>query len=170
MEKKPMTAVTIGLILSLILIVLSLIINFTGMYLQSWHQYVGFVIIVGGIIWAVNNHGRETNYTTPFGRLFAFGFKVTAVVTCLMILYTMLSGVLFPDVKEKIIEAARQQALRQPGANEDQIEQGMNMFAKNYTLFMVMGFLFWYLIIGAISSLVGAAVTKKKPQNTFDQI
>lgn len=81
-----MTAVFAGLILGLIMIVLSLITNFTGMYLQSWNQYVGFAIIVGGIIWAVYNHGKETGNTTPFGGLFAFGFRVTAVVTCLMIL------------------------------------------------------------------------------------
>lgn len=170
MEKKPMTAVFAGLILGLIMIVLSLITNFTGMYLQSWNQYVGFAIIVGGIIWAVYNHGKETGNTTPFGGLFAFGFRVTAVVTCLMILYTVLAGTLFPEVKTKIIEVARQQALQQPNANEAQIEQGMNMFAKNYTLFLIMGILFWYLIIGAISSLVAAAITKKKTQNTFDQI
>ena len=170
MEKKQTTAVTAGIIISLILMVFSLVLYFTGLYMQSWSQYFGFIIIVGGIIWVVTNHGKEKEYTERFGQLFGYGFKVTAVVTCLMILYTLLSGVLFPEIKEKIVEAARTQALKNPGVNEDQIEQGMNMFAKNYNLFIILGILFWYLLLGAISSLIGAGITKKKPQNAFDQI
>jgi hypothetical protein len=170
MEKKQTTAVTAGIILALILIVLALVTYFTGMYMQSWSQYIGFVIIVGGIIWAVTNHGKEKEYTETFGQLFSYGFKVTAVITCLMILYTLISGFVFPEIKEKIIEAARTQALKNPGANEDAIEQGMNMFAKNYNLFIILGILFWYLLMGVISSLIGAAITKKQPKNSFDQI
>ncbi len=170
METKQITAVTVGLIISLALIIISLVVYFSGMYMESWSQYFGFVVIVGGIIWSVMNHGKEKEHHVTFGQLFQFGFKVTSVVICLMILYTLLSGVLFPEIKEKIIEAARTAALKQPGANEDQIGQGMNMFAKNYNLFIILGILFWYLIMGVVSSLIGAAVTRKNPQTTFDKI
>lgn len=171
MEKKITSPVNAGIIISLILIVLTLVLYFTNLYTQQWSQYIGFVIFLGGIIWAVRNHGKELDYTATFGNLFGFGFKTAAVITCIMILYTILSGYIFPDIKEKIIANATEQALAKPGVNEEQVRKGMEMFANNYNLFIIMGILFWYLAIGAISSLVGAALTKKTPKPVkFDDI
>lgn len=171
MEKKITSPVNAGIIISLILIVLTLVLYFTNLYTQQWSQYIGFVIFLGGIIWAVRNHGKELDYTATFGNLFGFGFKTAAVITCIMILYTILSGYIFPDIKEKIIANATEQALAKPGVDEEQVRKGMEMFANNYNLFIIMGILFWYLAIGAISSLVGAALTKKTPKPAkFDDI
>ena len=167
MEKKETTAISLGVIIALMLMVLTLVLYFTGLYTKQWTQFIAFVILVGGIIYAVVNNGKENENRKTFGALFGFGFKVTGVITCLMILYTILSGFVFPGAKDKIIEMAREQALRQPGANEAQVEMGMKMFADHYTLFIVMGILFWYLVLGALSSLVGAAVTRKKTSEQF---
>ena len=166
MEKKATSTVIIGLVISLILIVISLVIYFTGMYTESWIQYLTSCIFLGAIIYAVINHGKETNNTATFGNLFGYGFKVAATVTVIMVLYTVLSMYIFPDVKAKFIEIARQKALENPGANESQIEQGMAMYEKNFTLFTVIGIIFWYLILGVVASLIGAAVTKKRPNAT----
>lgn len=169
MEKKVTSPVTAGIVLSLILIVLSIVIYFTGLYTQSWGQYAGFVILFGGIFWAVISHGREKAHQVTFGNLFAFGFKVAGVAACLVVLYSVLSGYIFPEMKEKIIEIAKQKALENPNANEEQVEKGMEMFVKNYNLFIVIGIVFWYLIIGIITSLIAAAIAKKNPPSPFDQ-
>ena len=168
MEKKITSPVIAGLVISLMVIVLGLIMYFTGLYLQTWTQYLGFAILFGGLLFAVINHGKENAANVTFGKLFGFGFKTTTVIICIILLYTIASGYLFPEVKQKIIEMSREQALKQPGANESQIEQGMEMFEKNYTLFIIIGLIFWYALIGAITSLIGAAVTKKNPQSPFD--
>jgi hypothetical protein len=168
MEKKITSPVLAGIVVSLILIVYNIVVYLTGLYTQKWCQYLGLVLLLGGIIWAVVNNGNEKDHRVSFGNLFGFGFKVTAVITCLILLYTVLSGFLFPDIKVKMIELARQNALSQQGANEDQVEKGMEMFEKNYTLFIVIGLLFWYLIVGVVSSLIGAAVSKKNPPAEFE--
>lgn len=171
MEKKPTSAVTIGLLAGLILIVLALVVYFANLYTEKWAQYLGIIIFCVAVIWGVINHGKETNNQSTFGTLFGFGFKIVAVITCLMILYTVVSGYLFPDVKEKLMEQARNEAAKNPSADPNQIEQGMQMFERNYTMFLVLGLVFWYVISGAIASLIGAAVTKKRPpfENSFNQ-
>lgn len=168
MQKKITTPVLAGLYISLALIVFGLIMYFMNLYMESWNQYVGLGLIAGGIIWAVINHGKEKEANVTFGNLFAFGFKTTAVIVCITIVYTLLFGYVFPDVKTKIIEKATEEALANPAANESQVEQGMELFRKNYTLFIIIGIVLWYSIIGVVCSLIGAAITKKNPKPEFD--
>ena len=52
---------------------------------------------------------------------------------------------------------------------DDQIDQGLAMFERNFILFTGGGALFMYLVLGAIGSLIGAAITKKQPRSPFDQ-
>ncbi len=75
----------------------------------------------------------------------------------------------FPEFKDKIIEAAREGMEKQGKMSDDQIDQGMQMFEKNFILFSSGGALFMYLILGCIASLIGAGITKKQPRNPFDQ-
>jgi hypothetical protein len=169
MEKKPTSSVVSGLFISLVLIVFALVVYFANLYTAKWAQYAGTLIFVGAVIYAVINNGKENKNQVTFGNLFAFGFKVVAVVTCMMILYTILSGVIFPDVKEKVMENARMEALNNPNPNAtpEQIEQGMKLFENNYTLFLIFGLSFWYLISGVIAALIGAGVAKKEPKQPF---
>ncbi|MEO8582715.1 MAG: DUF4199 domain-containing protein [Flavitalea sp.] len=170
MDKKETTPVMAGIVVGLLMVVYTLLLYLTGWYLIQFTQYVGSLIMFVGIVYCIRNHGKEKEYNATFGNLFAFGFKMTAVITCILILYTFLSGFIFPDVKTKIIEMARENALKQPNANESQVELGMEMFAKNYTIFIIMGLLFWNLVVGSITSLIGAAITKKKPKNNFQDL
>lgn len=169
MEKKVTSHLTKGLIIGLILIVFSLAVYLLELYKQQWIQYIGFVILFGGILWSVISYGKENNYDKSFGNLFAHGFKITALVIILVLAYTVLSNYIFPEAKEKIMTMAREQALENAKGNEDQVEQGMKMFENNYTLFIVIGIIFWYLLIGSIASLIGAAVTKKNPNSGMPQ-
>ncbi|HTS42955.1 MAG TPA: DUF4199 domain-containing protein [Puia sp.] len=168
MEKKATPPLVPGIIVSLILIVLSIVIYFSGLYTQTWSQYLGFAILVAGIIWAIINHAKEKVNQVTYGNLFGFGFKVAAIITCFMILYTVLAGFIFPDMKQKIIDIAREKATQRPGVTEEQVDQGMQFFEKNYTLLLVIGIVFWYLLIGVVSSLIGAAIPKKNPPAPFE--
>ena len=167
MEKKPTSSSVIGIILCAILIVISLVVYFLELFTEQWIQYVGLAVLFGGVIWAVINNGKERNNNVTFGNLFGFGFKVIAVVIVVMVLYTLLSGYLFPDMKTKIIEVARTRALANPNADPAQVKTGMDIFERNYTLFLVIGVVFWYLILGIIASLIGAAAAKKNPGSPF---
>jgi hypothetical protein len=169
MKKKITTPVLAGLILSLIVIVLSLGMYFTGNYLETWAQYVSWAALLVGIIWAVINHAREKENNVTYGQLFAFGFKVAAVVACITIMYTLLSGLIFPDMKEKILEISRQRAMARPGATPEVVDRGMEMFENHYTLWLVTGIIFFDLVVGAVASLIAATIPKKNPISPFDE-
>ena len=52
--------------------------------------------------------------------------------------------------------------------SEDQVEQALNMTKKFFMVFLIGGALLGYLIVGAIASVIGAAITKKDPHPLED--
>lgn len=171
MEKKPTSSAVMGLLVGLALIVCSLIVFFAELYTQSWSQFIGFVLLFIGILLSVLMHAKEINYREGFGALFGFGFKVTAAATVIMILFMVVQGFIFPDFKTRILEMTRLQMGKRPNITEEQIDTAMQWMERNFTLMMILGILFWYLIIGAVASLIGAAVSKKnRPDTNFETI
>jgi hypothetical protein len=173
MEKKPTSATVMGLLIALILVVFSLVTYFANIYTEGYVAILSGVLLLACILVAVLLHAKEVDYRESFGNLFGFGFKATAAATVVMIAYGILQGIVFPDIKTRFLEAQRTAAYERPEAatNQEAIEQGLNMLDKNYTLMMVLGVIFWMLVIGALASLIGAAVSKKNVPNTsFDNI
>lgn len=167
MEKKITSHITKGLIISLILIVLGLVFYFTGLYLETWNQYVVMLVYVAALIWAVLSYGKEKDNSVTFGNLFGHGFKTAAVVTCIMLVYAVVFGFVFPEMKEKIMEKTQEQMSNNPKMTQAQVDQAMEMMKKAFTLFMILGLIFWYLLAGVIASLIGAGIAKKNPPSPF---
>jgi hypothetical protein len=170
MEKKPTSSAVMGLLVGLALIVCSLVVLFGDFYTERWSQVLGFVILFGGIIFCVLLHAKEVDHRETFGGLFGFGFKTTAAATVVMIGFVILEGFIFPDVKTRIIEMSRVEMSKNPNVSESQVEQSLQWMEKNFTLMIILSVLFWYLVIGAVASLIGAAAAKKRPVTTFDNI
>lgn len=169
METKVTTPVVKGLIISMILIVIGLAIYFSGQMGNKSLGYLQYLILLGGIIWACINYANQLNNNVTFGNLFAHGFKTTAVVTVIIIAYTILAfKVLFPDMQEMLIQQAELEMEKQ-SMSDSQREQATSMM-KNYMVpFAIGGILFFFMVIGLIASLIGAAVAKKKPLDPFQQ-
>lgn len=108
-------------------------------------------------------YGKQIDYNATFGNYFAHGFKIAALVTAIMIIYIVIFVNLFPDVREKGMEAARKSIEEKGGLSQEQINQSMEFTKKFFMVFIIAGTLLGYLIFGAISALIGAAVTKKNP-------
>ena len=173
MEKKPTPASTMGLLVGLIMAVFSLLTYFTGIYTETWVQLLTAVILLAAFIICILLHAREVNYRDSFARLFGFGFRAVAAATVVTIGYVILQNFIFPDIKTRFLEAQRNLAYARPdaSANREAIEQGIGMLERNYTLMMVLGVIFWMLVIGAIASLIGAAIPKKNmPDTNFENI
>ena len=170
MEQKITTPVTKGIIIALILIVISLATYFLGMMENKAMQYVGYIIFIVAIIWSVNAYGKQINYNSTFGNYFAHGFKVTSVITVIMILFTIIFISLFPEIKEKGIDAARKSMQAKGTMSSEQIEQAIGFTQKFFTAFIIGGALVFYLILGAIASLIGAGITKKEPNQIANEI
>ncbi|MGN6214332.1 DUF4199 domain-containing protein [Parafilimonas sp.] len=168
MENKITTPQVKGFIISLILIVYGLIIYFVDGMKHPELSYVQYVLFLAGIIWACVSYSNQLNANVTFGNLFAHGFKTTAVITVIVLLYTILAfKVLFPEMIDKSIEMTRQKMEADGKASDSQIDQTISMMREHYVLFAIVGVIVGFAIIGAISSLIGAAIAKKKPQDPF---
>ncbi len=165
MEQTITTTTTKGMVIGLILVVLALATYFLDIKVNGPLQWVGYAIFIGGIIWSVMSYGKQMSYNSTFGNYFAHGFKVAALVTAIMIIYVIIFVLLFPDFKEKAIVEARKSMQSKNNLNEEQINAGLEMTRKFFMVFLVGGTLLGYLFFGALASLIGAAVTKKEPNN-----
>lgn len=169
--EQPATTVTPpitkGIVISLVLIILGLVTYFLDLSNNKSLQYVGYLIFIVGIIWSVNLYGKQIDYNSTFGNYFAHGFKISAIVTLFMLVFTLLFIYIFPEMKEKGMEAARK-GMEEKHMTEDQISQAMGFTQKFFMVFVIAGILVFYLFFGAIASLIGAGVTKKNPVQFTD--
>lgn len=168
-EKKPVSHIVAGLTIAAILVVYSILLNYMDLSQNQSMGWLSYIILVGGLILFINLYGKAKNHQVTFGNLFSYGFKATAIITLIMIAFIIIFFLAFPEFKDKIVDAAREGMEKQGKMTDDQIDQGLEMFEKNFILFSAGGALFMYLILGAIGSLIGAAITKKQPRNPFDQ-
>lgn len=168
MEQKVTTPVVKGIIISLILIVIALGLQFAGLSQNKGLGSISFIVLIGGIIWACISYAKQMDGNVSFGNTFAHGFKTTAVITILMVAFTAIIMTFLPEIKEQALDQAMKD-MEGKNMSDDQIETGMNLTKKYMMVFLIGGILFIYLVIGLISSLIGAAVAKKNPQGPFQQ-
>jgi len=171
MEKKIMTHITKGLLVSLILIVIGLAGYLTGMYEKSGFGWISNIVLCIAIIWGCIHYSNQMNNQVTFGNVFVHGFKMSTVIAVILVVYTTLAvTLLFPEMKEKSLEIARKKMEDRGNLTDSQIEQGLEMTRKFFLAFVIGAALLGTLIVGAIASLIGAAVAKKKPVNPLDQM
>ena len=171
MEKnKPISHLIAGVILALILIIFTTAIQFLGMGQNKAMGWLSYLIFIVGLIIFVKAYGKANNNEVTFGGLFTYGFKTTAITTLIVIICMIIFFLAFPEFKEKILETMRKGMEENGKMTDDQIDQFIAGFSKNFLLFTAGGGLFMYLIFGAIGSLIGAAVAKKEPVNPMNQL
>jgi uncharacterized membrane protein len=168
-QKKPVSHLVAGLLIAAIMVVYSLILNFMDLWQNQAMGWLAYLIFIIALIVFINQYGKANDYRLGFGSLFGYGFKITAIVTLIVIIFMVVFFLAFPEYKEKMIETSRQAMEDQGNASDEQIDQAMGMMSRNFMLFAAGGALFGYLIMGCIGSLLGAAITKKKPQSPFEQ-
>jgi hypothetical protein len=169
-NKKPITHLVAGAILAAIMIVYSMVLHFAGLQQQGGLGWIAYLVMCIGIIIFISLYGKARNNQVTFGNLFAYGFKTTAVMTLIVIVFTVLFLIALPEVKEKIFEEARKGMEEQGKMSEDEIDKAIEMTKKFLWVFMIGGILLTYAILGAIASLIGAAITKKRPFNPLEQL
>jgi len=170
-EKKVMSHQIKGLLISLIVIVLGLIGYFTKMSEKSGFNWISNIVLFVGIVWGCVYFANQKEGYVTFGNVFAHGFKMSVVIALILVVYTLISiYLIFPDMKEKALEMARQRMEERGKMSDSDIENAMNITKKFFTPFLIGGILLGTLIIGALASLLGAAMAKKKPGNPLEQL
>ena len=169
MDKQITSHILKGAILGGISILFSVIIYVFNLYTTQWLSFLSYAIFIGGIIYGNILFANQNENNVTFGNIFAHGFKTTAVVIVITVLYTVLSLFIFPDMVDKIIEISRTAMAKNPQMTDEMIEQGIAMTKKLFLPFAIAGAIFFTGFFGAIGSLMGAAVAKKNPVDPFKQ-
>ena len=107
--KKPISHLVAGLIIAGILIVSSILISVigTGTASRPGGGWISYLILIGGLVFFINKYGNDRENYASFGELFSYGFKATAMITLVFILFIVGIALLFPEFKEKALEAAQ---------------------------------------------------------------
>jgi hypothetical protein len=169
-QQKPISNVTAGLVIGGLLVVLSLVSYYLNNNAASAVQWLTYLVIIGGLIVFINLYAKAHDYSFSFGNLFAYGFRTTAVYTLVVIAFVVIFNMIFPAMKEKGFDLARQKLEQDGKLTDDQIDSAIQMTRKYFWVFAIGGTLLANIIMGAIGSLIGAAVTKKRPNNPLEQL
>jgi hypothetical protein len=168
-ERKPISHVSAGLIIAALLVIFAIIVQFMGLAQNQALGLIQYALIIGGLVYFVTQWGKAHDYTLSFGNLFAYGFKATAVFTIINIVFLIIFFLAFPEMREKSFEMMRETMENNPKMTEEQIDQGIDIARRFFWVALVGGTMFMLILIGALGSVIGAAVTKKRPNNPFDQ-
>lgn len=160
MEKKQ-THIVYGFITGMVTVVFYLVIYLAGATFKPGMQYVPFIPFFVGVV--INNiaFSKANGGAVTFGNVFTSGFKASALITLLIILWVVISIYLFPDMKEKALEVARKKMAEDPHMTDEIMVKNMLWVKNGYTTMLVSSTVFTELIAGAIFSLIGAAAAKK---------
>ncbi|HEX8355776.1 MAG TPA: DUF4199 domain-containing protein [Segetibacter sp.] len=169
MEKKVTTPAIKGIIISLILIVFALALQFLDLSKNKALSSIQFVLFIGGVIWSAISYAKQMDGNVTFGNVFAHAFKVTAAITAIMIVFTVISiKFISPEQLELGMQEARA-SMEEKNLSDDQIETSIGIARKFAVPFAIGGVLIMFMLVGLIASLIGAAVAKKKPRDPFVQ-
>ncbi len=170
MDKQVTSHIVKGAILGAFTILFSVIVYIFNLYAIKELNWINYTVVVGGIIYGNILYANQNDNNVSFGNIFAHGFKTTAVLIVISVVYTYLSvKVIFPDMIDKIIDMSRIEMEKNPKMTDEMIEQGISMTKKFFIPFAVGGVLIFTGFMGAIASLIGAAVAKKNPTDPFKQ-
>ncbi|MFP4024900.1 MAG: DUF4199 domain-containing protein [Thiohalospira sp.] len=158
------TAINLGVILGLALIIYSILLFFFNLHLNKYLGYVIYVIIIAFFIWGVKYY-RDNNLNGIISFSKALGLS-TLILLFASVLYNIYSYLLVtvidPDYIDKLLLMVEEQLLKQ-GIPDEQIELGVAMQKKMMkpllmSLFGFIGMMFFGFIIALITS----AIVKKE--------
>ncbi len=160
MEKKN-THIMYGLFTGIAMVIIGLIIYLAGAAFKPGVPYIAYIPFLVGIILNAVAFSKANDGFVTFGNVFGSCFKATMIVTLVMVAWSLLSMTIFPEMKEKAIEMAREQMAKNQKMTDEQIDTYIAMTKKYWNVFLIAGAIFGNLFYGVIFSLIGGAVAKK---------
>ena len=127
----------------------------TGM---TWLVEIPFFV---GILLNAGAYSRANNNYVTFGSVFKSCFMAVLIVMVVRLAWIPVSDHLFPHMKEQALASMREKMAKNPSANDEQVDMMTNMFTKFWGLIVIFGVVIGTLFMGAIYSVIAAAVVKK---------
>jgi hypothetical protein len=169
MEKKSSDYLGKALMLALVLIVVDLIGGFAHLRFESWFKWLSTFIAMIAIIVFCIQFGKRQIVGVTFGKVFGYGFKISLIVSAIMVVYSLLSFyVIFPELIDQILTKTRTDLQAAGKMTDDQIDSAVAMTKKfmqpvPLSIFVFLASLFF----NTIASLLGAAFAKKTESDVF---
>jgi Protein of unknown function (DUF4199) len=159
---KPLTARTIGLITSAAMIAFSVIIYTAKNSFENNLQYVTYAMYVAGILWTLIHFKQQNGNGAGFKQFFAEGFKCFALVSFLMVMFTLVFLLLHPELKEQMAVNLRAGYATAKDLTQVDIENRIAAAKKFFLPGYLMGAVLGYLAIGALVTAVGSVFLSRK--------
>lgn len=170
MEEKVRSTTVQGIYFGLAtgagLIILSLILFLSDLYMNKWLSAIGYLILISGMVYGTLEYRKNfTNGFMTYGQTFTMLFKVGLFAGLVAAIYSFVfAQFIHPGFVQEILEQSRQQMVEQnPNMTEEQLEMGLSWAAKftSPIAMMVLGFL-TYLLVSAVIGLIAAIFLKKE--------
>jgi hypothetical protein len=159
------SALTYGLYLGIVGIVLSIVLFVTDLFLNPVIGYVTIAISIGLLCWVYIDYKKKAGFLT-FGDGFKLGFLANLISgTIVAVFKAVYVGFIDPSIVSKTVEFVIEEAYKKQPEMPD---EAVAMIEKIYGFIagpvgsLVVGILA-SLIFGAIISLILAAIFKKEP-------
>ena len=168
MQQK--THIQKGLAITAFLIIFKSITHFTQTVFEEWTVFIFGLIILIGVFISIMKLKKEQPSIYKFSEMFSYGFKVTAVITCIYFIFMLLETKLFfPNyIHQRLlasIEQLKQTGTIEPKLFEDNLDQALVMGKKVETYKYFAGNIMSILFLGILGSVLGTVVTKSKSNN-----
>lgn len=152
-----------GVITAAAMIAVFLGIYYSGKNADTRLQYMVYILYALGITWTVVAYRQSNNFTGKFGDVFSQGFKCFIVVTLIIALFYAIFNYQHPEFRDEAAIAYKEQLVDQKDKLPPDIESEVATYKKQYTLRLVSGAIFGYLIIGAgVTAVLSALLSRRK--------
>lgn len=159
-EKKrtpSMNAITYGVIAGVVMIVYSLILFISGLYMNKWLGYFGFVFLIAIMAWGTLDYRKKyMNGFMTYGQAFSSCFMIGLFAAIIGAIYMFLfASYIHPGFQAEILDRAREEMAAKPEMTEEMIEKAMTYTQKftspvMMTIFSLIIYIFWSAVFGLI--------------------
>ncbi len=141
--------------------------NLTAFYTlpaDSKLHFLLFAVYAAGIIWTLITYSNSPSYKGKFSDSFNAAFKCFIVATFLMVVYTFIFNKMHPEFAKDSAKLYKEQQLKQKDNSKtpDEIETATASYEKGYTMTVVYGSIFGYLLIGAAVAAFGSLIITRR--------
>jgi len=151
-----------ALINALTAIIITYLMHFLNVPLKSPLQYVTYVFFIGYLFLTQKEFKEQLNGFITFGQAFSAGFRYAVFTGLLTAVFIYLYySILNPEAYDQILEVT-QQSMEEQNAPSSQIDKTMEMMHSWGPLLSAFGVAVGSAILGAIISLITAAILKKE--------
>ena len=152
-------AIKFGVIGGLGGIIISLILFFANLQYESWSKWLQSLVMIAAIVIGVKTIAAANKHkVVSFGALFGAGMLITTIIAIISIVYFFF----YTNFIENLLDVSRAQ-MAEKGLSEEQVDAAIEMSKKFMSPGIMMAIsLFSSLIMGAIVSLISAAIFKNE--------